>query len=443
MRHFRLLSLLLPVLFALTACDTIDSIFGSEEKKLPGERVAVLREVPPIKADETLAADALEIPEAVVNSAWPNVGGGEGNAPGALALAAKAEKVWSSSIGSGSEKTRQLTTRPVAADGMVFTIDTDSELRAFALNNGDMVWRQDLVPEDNSSDSFGGGVAVAGGRLFVATGFGEILAIEAKTGTVQWRQKIPDAFRNAPIVAGDLVVAVSVNNRTYALNMADGALRWQHSGINEVTSLLGGASPVATEDTIYVTYSSGEVFALRRANGNVIWGDSLLTSGATSSALPGMADIKGQPVLARGRLFIASHGGQVAAYDVRTARRVFDLEIASINTPYLAGRVLFVLGTDNQLLATDGGTGRVFWAKQLDSFENMEKQRRPILYTGPVLAGGHLWLGNSSAQILALNPKNGETEFMLDAADKVFIPPIVVDNTLLFLTDDGTLAAYR
>ena len=80
----------------------------------------------------------------------------------------------------------------------------------------------------------------------------------------------------------------------------------------------------------------------------------------------------------------------------------------------------------------------------LPRWENPEKRKDTITWYGPVLAGGRLVVLGSNSQALSLNPVNGETLNSQNLSDSPApFPPVIVDGTMLVVTDDGRLTAWR
>ena len=61
----------------------------------------------------------------------------------------------------------------------------------------------------------------------------------------------------------------------------------------------------------------------------------------------------------------------------------------------------------------------------------------------PVLAGDRLLVADSTGRVSALSPYDGAILGSIKVGAPVFLPPVVVDQTVLVLEDDGTLTAYR
>ena len=97
--------------------------------------------------------------------------------------------------------------------------------------DGRLAWSRSLVPEGQVPDSGpGGGMAVAGGVLFVTTGFGEVFALRPATGGTIWRRTLEAPIRAAPVVDGGRVVAVPRDDTAYALDARTGETLWQRAG---------------------------------------------------------------------------------------------------------------------------------------------------------------------------------------------------------------------
>lgn len=424
----------------LAACDTW--MGEAEDASLPGKRISVLVQDRAVQPDAGAAAIEVRLPPPEANDAWPQAGGYAAHAMHHMQLDGKLERVWSTSIGSGSGDRARLLSQPVVADGRVFGMDADTEVSAIDAATGARKWTTSLTPEDDEDGGLGGGLAYSDGRLFAATGYGEVVALAPADGTVLWRRRVSAPVRGAPTVRGGRVLVVSVDNQTHALAADDGRLLWTHSGLAEIASVLGGSSPAIDGSVAVVPYSSGEVFALRLENGATQWSESLTgihRTGAASS----LADIRGLPVVDRGRVYVAASSDMLAAIDLRSGRRVWDRQLGSLQTPWLAGDFLFIISNNNELTALEAKSGRVKWVLPLQRWEDEDDKTGAVVWTGPVLASDRLIVVGSNGWALSVSPYTGEVLGREEMPDAVNIPPVVAAGTLYFLTDDGDLIAYR
>ena len=431
-------------LLSLGACETFDDFITPGKKvDIRGERISVLPKAAAVEADPKLANVPVVLPKPSVNADWPQPGGYPDNAMHHLSAAGQLGEIWDSGIGTGSTSSTRLTASPVIADGQVFVLDSEVRVSAYDTKTGERRWRVDLTPQDeDSEEGFGGGVAYDAGRVYVSTGFGFVAALEAKTGKEIWRRAATVPFRAAPVVNGGRVFVSTQENQLLALAADDGRVLWDHRGIAESAGILGSNSVAVAGDTVVVPYTSGELFALNVRNGKSAWSDTLARSGGLTP-LSALADISGRPVIDRGVVFANSHAGRLVAVDIRTGERVWTIDVGGTQRPWVAGDYLYVITDNAQLLCVRRADGRVRWIKQLDAYRNVEARKGTIAWSGPVLVSDRLLILSSEGYALSVSPYTGEIMGQVDIPDRAFIAPVVADNVVYILTDDGTLTALK
>lgn len=440
---FRVLAVLMTGAL-LAACDLAPDWFGANEAPpLPGQRISVLALEGAIEPDPRIADLDVRLPRPYVNESWPQSGGYPDHAMHHLAGGDALAPFWRSDIGEGSGDDGRILTTPVVAGGRVFAIDAIAEITAFDANTGDLLWRIDPRLEDDEEDGFGGGLAYARGLLFATTGFGHVLALDPSNGAQVWRQDIGIPMRAAPVVVGGRMFVVTYDNQLWALSAEDGAVQWSNAGISETAGLLGAASPAVDGDIVIAPYSSGELIALRVENGRTVWADSLGAQRLGTGSLAALNDINGSPVIDRGVVYAISHGGRLVAIDVRTGSRVWEQDIAGLNTPWIAGEYLFVVTVDGDVVCLSRRNGRVKWVHSLPRFEDPDSRDDPVFWNGPLLLSDRLIVLGSNGDALAISPYTGRLMGRLEMPHGVRVAPVAANGTLFILTDDGDLVALR
>lgn len=430
--------LLLPAV--LGGCGIFDDWFGDTKKALPGTRLTVMN------VRHGLEVDAIGVrvvlPPPVANPAWPQAGGKPSHAMGHLQLRDTLDIAWRADIGEGGGYRAKITAQPVVVGGRVFTMDSDAVVSAFDVATGGRIWRTETQAEEDRSSNVGGGIAVEGDTLYAGTGRAELLALEAATGTIRWRHPVGTPVRAAPTIADGRIYVVTMDNQLQALAANDGRRLWVFQATSPDTGVLGLPAPAFADGLVVAGFGAGDLVALRAASGSVAWSDSL-ASARGRNGLSDLSAVHGLPVLADGRVYAGGLGGLTISLDARSGRRLWEREIATADTPWLAGDWLFLLGTDGHLAAITRADGRVAWISQLPRFEDDEKKKDPIRWIGPVLAGGRLLLGSSNALLVSVNPYNGEVVGQQTLSAAVSVPPVVAGGMAYVVTDDATLVALR
>jgi len=446
-------AILAIALTPLAACSSIPNpiegignmINSSEDEvEAPTDgRISILTFEQSLQVDPNVVQAAIELPPAYVNTLWPQPGGYPTHALQHTAASGALDVVWRESVGEGSSNDRRLNARPVVADGRVFMIDARGSVVAVDETTGNSLWTTRLEDESrNDRMAFGGGLSFDEGRIYAHSGGKFFVALDAATGTEIWRTTVLIPFHGAPTASGGRIYVSSDDNELLALDMATGAVQWTYQGIVESARLLTSPSPAVLGDIVVAPFASGELVALRAQNGNPIWSDSLTRSG-NSTALSAINDVAGSPVILDGVVYAMSHSGVLVAVELRTGERLWTLPAGGLHTPWVVGDYLYVVTTEAEVVCVNRLTGTISWITSLDLFENPNRRKNRIAWSGPVIAGGRVFLASSTGDAAILNAYDGSLVREFTLSDDVFVAPVIANETIYVLTDEARLIALR
>jgi outer membrane protein assembly factor BamB len=419
---------------------------GGDDKKVTptmGERQPILSRIQTgAEVDPALAGVSVVLPPAQANEAWAQAGGNAGKSYGHLALASNPTRAFSVDI-EGATNRRRLGASPVVGGGMLFAVGGDGTLAAFDAQTGARRWSYDPgLESDLRPSAFGGGASYDNGRVYMTDGAGDVIALDAETGSELWKVKPSGPLRGSPTIAFGSVFVMTQDNQIFALDAADGSIQWQESGSSTQAGVFGVAAPAAGQGTVIAGYSSGELNAYRYENGRVLWADALART-SISTQVGSLTDIDADPIIDSGRVYALGQGGRMAAYELVTGQRIWELNLAGISTPAIAGEWIFTLTDDARLLAIARSTGKVRWLTQLPRWRDEEDKEGPIFWSGPVLAGNNLWAVNSRGEVYRISTGEGSASLFTDLDQPVSLAPVVANNTLYILDDSGRITAFR
>lgn len=433
---------LLLSIFILGACSYFDS--EPEEKPLPGERLSILDLQKELQPASTSSNITIKTPVARDNTNWPQAGGYPHHAMQNLALgdAEQLERIWSADIGQGSSNGLPLTAQPVVAAGKVFTLDTRSQVSAFHNQTGKKLWQTSVRHQTEEEPVISGGVAYSNSVLYVTSGYDEVLALNPENGEIVWRTTISAPSRGAPTIHNSRIFVTTLSNNAIALDARTGKILWEYEGVGETTGLLGSASPAADGNLVIPAFSSGDLVALRTESGSVVWDDSLANS-LRLGGISGLSDIRGLPVISGNIVIAVSYGGKIVAIDKNNGNRLWQRDISSAETPWVADNTIYILSADYKLLALSRSNGDVIWMTELQKYKKPQSRKGLLTWTGPVMGGGRLLLAGTDGRIAEFNPQNGSKLAEWSTKKTIRISPVIAGGTLFLLAEDGSLLAYR
>jgi outer membrane protein assembly factor BamB len=439
MTNSRFAVVLIAVVFAtvsVSACGGMTNPFSRKEKILPGDRQAVLPQ-----AHDEVAGGTPAIGGASGQSDWSNAGGNAANAPGNVALAsASAAASWRTNvIQSAGKKNIRPSMPPLVYGGRIFVYDASGSVISLAPGGGRQ-WSVSLTPEgEKTVRTTGGGITASGNAIYAATGFGELVALDASSGNKLWTFKLSAPARSAPTAAAGKVFVVSATNVLHAVNQSDGKEAWQYPGIPEIAGVLSAASPAVSGDTVVVPYSSGEVAAFNASSGESKWADAVVRSSRTF-AVSGFSDVAASPVIYDGVVYATGVSGRTIAVRLSNGERVWEQNIGSSSTPAVSGNAIFIVDLGDNLVAMERATGKVFWRTALPV---VRKKKFFSVWAGPTLAGNLLWAVSNDRRMVGVDPGTGNIVVDRELPSPAYIKPIAAGGQLLVLSADGSLAAYQ
>jgi len=423
-------------------------VAGCTEREilLPGERTDLREAVGIAEADEVQdRAQPISIPAQTNHSEWTHRAGSASHTIRHPALASSIAPLWRASIGSGNDRKHRITADPVASGGLIFTLDSRATVTATSAN-GTTAWSRDLTPpSDRADDASGGGLAVVAGQVFATTGFGEIVALDARDGAVRWRQRLPAPASGAPTVSNGLVYAVSRDSRGWAIDANDGRVKWQVQGTPSVTGVVGGASPAVGGRVVVFPMASTEVLAALPQGGLQVW-NSVVAGSRSGRAYANVSDITGDPIIVGDVIYTGTPAGRTAALDAGDGQAIWTIAQGAVSPMLVDGGSVFMVTDKAELLRRDAATGEPIWSVRLPYFVPVRRPARTrdvFAHYGPVLAGGRLWVASGDGQLRGFDPVNGALTASVDLGAAAATRPIVVNGTLYIVGQNGQLLAFR
>jgi outer membrane protein assembly factor BamB len=260
-------------------------------------------------------------------------------------------------------------TRPTVADGAVYVQADDGFLYKLGALDGKEVWRVAVVsqpierlPFDDPKsrfDRFGSDVTVDGGRLYLGTHGGRVLALDPTKGAIVWEFAAGDAILAAPAVHAGRVYFGSYDKHVYALDAATGKLVWKTDTKGAVVST---PALTADGDLLVVGNRAYDLLGLDTSTGAIAWKRYIWFSWVESTV-----------TLRDGVAYVGSSDAAAAyAFDARTGRPIWKTDVfgwawgqlaVSADRVYVgsSSQVGYLADHDGGVLALDRKTGRILW----------------------------------------------------------------------------------
>jgi outer membrane protein assembly factor BamB len=316
-------------------------------------------------------------------------------------------------------------------------------------------WVKDLGFETDSSP------VIVNDVLYIGSTFG-VFALDVKTGKEIWRFQTDSFVESVPAVSNGVLYFGADDRKFYAVDAKDGTLKWKND------TSLGGytASAVVVDNIVYAIPKDGTFYAFEASSGKLIWlnlfgkivesspaiGEGIIafgTDGGDIIALDastgkqkwgydtGIIDIKSSPVIADGAIFIGSNDGSV--YAIYTANGTLKWKYSTSDnvqsSPSVKNGVVYFGSRDSNFFAIDAATGKLKW-----EFSNSG----PVI-SAPAISNNVVFFGTQNNVIYGLDANSGQLLWKNSTGkkDKDYITsPAISGNVLYAVTHSGLVYAY-
>ena len=160
------------------------------------------------------------------------------------------------------------------------------------------------------------------------------------------------------------------------------------------------------------------------------------------TALADVGSVRAAPVISGNNVIAIGMGGVGLSIDLRAGRRIWEREFGGTEMPWAAGEWVFGATDSGEMAALQRETGLARWAVSLRPPAQGNRAAPLVQLSSPILAGGRLFVGTSLAELVSLNPSNGDVLARQRLPGALSLPMMAVGGRLILATDDGSLIAF-
>jgi outer membrane protein assembly factor BamB len=339
------------------------------------------------------------------------------------------KKLWSEGVGGGKKQIKlRLGLGPAIDNGLVFAASHKGEVVAVALDTGRNVWVKKLKVPISAGPAAGSGIVVAGSSK------GAVIALDGATGRQLWRSQVNSELLSSPAISENVVVLRSVDGRLHGLETRTGKELWSVEQQVPRLSLRGTAIPIVAKEVAISGFDNGKVMAVSLTTGDTVW-DTALASPHGRTELDRLVDIDSAVRVVGENVFATGFQGRTAMLALDSGQLWWSHDMSSYRGLAVDADNLYVTQSDGIVVAMRQRDGAELW-------RNDKIKRRGL--SAPIVTSTAIAVADFQGYIHWLDKSTGVLVARERIAkQRVSNPPAGAGDTIVVLTDGGTLAAYR
>lgn len=318
-----------------------------------------------------------------------------------------------------------------------------SRLVALSLATGAELWSRTFdVP-------LVGAAAIVDERAIVTTKNGDVLGVGLTDGATLWtysaaqRMSSFDATTwSAPALVDNLAF-VSMANQLVVLSTTDGAVLWSFRPHDiDFHWLATLASPTITDDLVATVFdrTAGLVVASSESS-DAVWSIDDESASAVNAS----------PVVEQGIVYVLNAAGRLTARQLTDGQVVFtkwltrgtsDWDYATVSTPAVSERRIFVSTQRDYLYALDASDGSLLWraAGRSGPITVAHYESRQSGWASPpLLLGDTLYVGSLDGELIAVDAATGDRKWGTKLGAPITSSITPVTGGVLVSTYDGSV----
>ncbi|MEE9325730.1 MAG: outer membrane protein assembly factor BamB [Cocleimonas sp.] len=301
-------------------------------------------------------------------------------------------------------------------------------------SNGKMLWKLN-VGETVSAGLNGSDSNNRTKQLFIGTTNGNAIAIDAKSGKIQWIERLSSEVLSVSPSKDNRVVFRTIDGKIHGLSSLNGELIWQRSqDIPSLTSV-GASVPVIVPPLVISGFDNGKVAAYNLQDGRSAWEVTLaIPRGQTD--LDRIVDVDGKIKPLGNALFAASLNGSSSGINMETGKLAWSKSFSTSAGVNVNTTGVYSADDIGNLWKFNPQTGEPVW-----SIDDLQR-RQP---TVPVfVSGSHIVVGDKQGNLHWVNTSTGKFVARIKGDLSGYsVEPAVIGNSIYAFGKGGVLSKLQ
>lgn len=296
--------------------------------------------------------------------------------------------------------------------------------------SGKSLWKQSL------GERITGGVNGGDGSVFAGTLSGKAVAMDEKTGAIQWITDVETEVLAVSRSSRDIVIVRTIDGKLHGLNSENGETLWQRVQRTPELSLYGASVPVIVGNGVIAGYDNGVIATYALNSGQPLW-EIKLSTPTSSAETDQLVDIDGRLKVIGNALFATNNNGRIVGINMSEGTVGWTRAFSSYTGAEANEGGVYSTDDKGNIWKLAPRTGQSIWKQ--DSLEN----RQP---TTPTLTqnGEHIIVADKQGNLHWISTKNGEIDHRISGDPSGYNTPAIINGGNIYtLGRSGVLTAIK
>lgn len=271
--------------------------------------------------------------------------------------------------------------------------------------------------------------------MVVATQQSKVLCFSPSKRILRWSYQLDGEVLAKPRLAKNVVLIKTMDGGLLALNAKTGALNWRYQHESNRGMLLRvSSSPSVVGDEVLAGFNDGQLMAFNLKNGQPRW-QSLISGATGSSPIDSVVDVATTPVIRGDIVYVANYQGKLKALDIHSGKPIWSSALSTYQPLSVDADNVYAVDVNQQVVAFNRHHGRVIWRQpELPSRSLSAPSHTEVAVLVADNVGRLYWLSKQDGHVI-------RSERI--TSDVIKTAPLVEGSSIYTLSQRGNLTKYQ
>ena len=268
--------------------------------------------------------------------------------------------------------------------------------------------------------------------LIVTDNLAKFYALDLKSGEILWKKNHTSVFISEIKIDKDKFYVVDSENDINCFSLIDGKKIWTFKTDYDLIKSQKKLSIVYDNSKVFFNSSKGDIYALDKANGNLVW---LTPTRTDTESLKSFLIKSSKLVLDQGNLYFSNNNSTFFSIDSNNGFINWTQNINSEIRPIISENIIFSISSDGYFFLVDKINGNII--RITDIFTNFSaKKIKKILISGFVVGLNKAYLSLNNGKILEININDGKVNNILKVSRGKISSPFINKGKMFIVKND-------
>ncbi|MBL4821328.1 MAG: outer membrane protein assembly factor BamB [Gammaproteobacteria bacterium] len=263
---------------------------------------------------------------------------------------------WSVKVGNGQGDNYTMLT-PAIEGNTIYAASENGNVLAINAESGDVIWR------NRTRETITGGVGVGNGLVMFGTEDAEVFVLDQSDGSLLWQTGVSSEVLSAPQTNGDVVVLQTVDDKLIALDAESGEQRWIYETTLPTLTLRGTSKPIFSNGVVIAGFSNGTLVAVSADDGIWRWEERVAVPQGRYD-IERVIDVDGDLLVENNVVLASSYQGNLMGFDIQTGRIVWGMEGSSYHGLATGFGNIYVCNDRGHVIAIRSNSDNEIWRNE-------------------------------------------------------------------------------